>query len=149
MPSRSWTLNSADVEFVIAAARRAAEEYGLSVSVAVVDQGGNLLALTRMDGAKTPSARVAELKAWTAALFQRATGDYQESTAPQGGAFALWNAFPGRMVPVPGGVPIWVNGTCVGGIGVSGGTGEQDAMIAERAVNRFDEHQEADLASQQ
>ncbi len=57
------------------------------------------------------------------------------STAPGGGAFGLWNAFPGMMLPVGGGRPIVWEGLCIGGIGVSGGTAEQDDELAEAGIS--------------
>ena len=135
MPKQTWALTEADAAFLIQSATQSAREAGLAVSVAIVESGGNLIGLTRMDGAKFPSIQAASTKAWTSAMFQRPTGDYQAATAPGGASFGLLNSFPGQLAPVPGGEPIIVAGQCIGGIGVSGGTGEQDAGLARGAAS--------------
>jgi len=134
MPKQTWALTEADAASLIQSVIQSARDSGLAVSVAIVESGGNLIGLTRMDGAKFPSIHAASAKAWTSAMFQRPTGDYQQDTAPGGAGFGLLNAFPGQLTPVPGGEPIIVAGQCVGGIGVSGGTGEQDAGLARAAA---------------
>ena len=73
-------------------------------------------------------------KAWTAAFFQRPSIDYSAPSAPGGGAHGILNAYPGKLVPLPGGQPILIDGACIGGIGVSGATGEQDDGLAKAAV---------------
>lgn len=134
MPEQIWALTQADATSLIESVVTSARDSGLAVSVAVVEPGGNLIGLTRMDGAKMPSIQAATAKAWTSAMFQRPTGDYQAATAPGGANYGMLNAFPGQLAPVPGGEPLTVAGQCVGGIGVSGGTGEQDAELARAAA---------------
>jgi uncharacterized protein GlcG (DUF336 family) len=96
--------------------------------------GGHIIGLLRMDDAKLASIGVAEGKAWTAALFQRASVDYNVPAAPGGNSYGVLNAYPGKLVPLPGGQPIFVEGTCIGGIGISGASGEQDDSLAKAAV---------------
>jgi 3-oxoadipate enol-lactonase len=134
MPKQTWALTEADATSLIQSVIQSARDSGLAVSVAVVESGGNLIGLTRMDGAKFPSIEAATTKAWTSAMFQRPSGDYQETTAPGGASYGLLNSFPGQLAPVPGGEPLTVAGQCIGGIGVSGGTGEQDAALARAAA---------------
>jgi uncharacterized protein GlcG (DUF336 family) len=134
MPTQGWVLTEDDVADLVDSVVRSARERGNAVSVAVVEQGGHIVGLRRMDGARLPSTHVSAMKAWTSAMFQRPSGAYGESTAPGGGAFGLWNAFPGYLVPVAGGHPIVVHGACVGGLGVSGGTSEEDDSLAAEAV---------------
>jgi uncharacterized protein GlcG (DUF336 family) len=129
-----WALTQADASFLIDHSINAAKEMGVAVTVAIVEGGGHTIGLLRMDGAKLASIGAAEGKAWTAALFQRASVDYGAPTAPGGGSHGLLNAFPVKMVPLPGGQPIFVDGACVGGIGISGASGEQDESLAQAAV---------------
>ena len=107
---------------------------GVAVTVVIVEGGGNTVGLLRMDDAKLASIGVAEGKAWTAALFQRASVDYNAPAAPGGSSYGVLNAYPGKLVPLPGGQPIFVDGTCIGGIGISGASGEQDDSLAKAAV---------------
>jgi uncharacterized protein GlcG (DUF336 family) len=134
MPRQMWTLTQADTSFLIDHSIKAARAMGVAVTVAIVDAGGNTVGLLRMDDAKLASIGVAEGKAWTAALFQRASVDYNAPAAPGGGSYGVLNAYPGKLVPLPGGQPIFVNGTCVGGIGISGASGEQDDSLAKAAI---------------
>jgi uncharacterized protein GlcG (DUF336 family) len=60
--------------------------------------------------------------------------DYGVPSAPGGGSYGILNAYPGKLVPLPGGQPIFFNGAYLGGIGVSGATGEQDDSLAKAAV---------------
>jgi uncharacterized protein GlcG (DUF336 family) len=134
MPRPMWTLTQADASFLIDHSIQAAKGMGVTVTVVIVEGGGNTIGLLRMDDAKLASIRVAECKAWTAALFRRASGDYSAPTAPGGDSYGVLNAYPGKMVPLPGGQPIFVDGACIGGIGVSGASAEQDDSLARGAV---------------
>lgn len=131
-------LQLAGAEAVIAAARRKAEAMKLAVNIAVVDDGGHLLAFVRMDRARPASAPTAMTKAVTAATFRAPTG-----TLPPGGEpdlllnLSLQNAAAaggGKLTTLKGGVPIVIRGEVVGAVGVGGATGEQDAEIAKAGV---------------
>jgi uncharacterized protein GlcG (DUF336 family) len=135
MPRKIWALTQSDASFLIDHATKAAQEQGIAVTVAVVEHAGITVGLLRMDGTKLASVRVAETKAWTAAVFQRASGDYAAPTAPGGGAYGMLNAFPSQFVPVFGGQPILFENSCIGGIGVSGGSSDQDDSIARAAAS--------------
>jgi uncharacterized protein GlcG (DUF336 family) len=137
MPRQIWTLTQADASFLIDHAINGATAIGVAVSVVIVEGGGNTIGLLRMDGAKFASIGVAEGKAWTAAFFQRPSIDYGAASAPGGGAYGVLNAYPGKLVPLPGGQPIFFDGGCIGGIGISGATGEQDDSLAKAAVAAF------------
>ena len=76
MPRQMWTLTQADASFLIDHSIKAARAMGVAVTVVIVEGGGNTVGLLRMDDAKLASIGVAEGKAWTAALFQRASVDY-------------------------------------------------------------------------
>ena len=134
MPSQTWTINEQDVAKAVRTALDMARSRKISITVAVVNNCGLLLGQSYMDGAKLPSTHVSVCKAWTSAMFQRASGDYAGPTAPGGGAYAMWNAFPGQLIPVGGGAPVIYQGTCIGAVGVSGGSAEDDAEIAAAAV---------------
>jgi uncharacterized protein GlcG (DUF336 family) len=115
--------------------QKAAEEQGVQASIAVTDEAGHLVAFVRMDGASFMTPPIAMSKAWTAAAVKMSTGVLGTFLAPETtfltGAIA---ATDGRFLPTPGGFPFAVDDQVVGGVGVSGGSSEQDAAIAEAAV---------------
>jgi glc operon protein GlcG len=131
-------LNLAGAEKALAAAKQKAEKMRLQVNIAVVDDGGHLLAFARMDGARSASASTAMTKAVTAATFRQATG----SLPPKGPADILLNlslqnaalASGGKITTLQGGVPIVVDGQVIGALGVGGATGEHDAEIAKAGI---------------
>jgi uncharacterized protein GlcG (DUF336 family) len=120
---------------VVERARKQAAEMGIAVSVAVVDAGGHLVAFCRMDGTAFMTVEVARSKAWTAASTKIPTsmlnGILGGDVAFLTGAAA---ATDGRFLTSPGGAPVSVGDEVVGGVGVSGGSGEQDAAVAEAAA---------------
>jgi len=134
MPRQTWSLTQSDASFLVEHAVEAATEMGVAVTVAVVEASGVTVALLRMDDTKLASVCVAEGKAWTSALFQRASSDYGPTTAPGSIGYGLQNAFPGKLVPMIGGQPVFAHGVCIGGVGVSGASGEQDDGIAKAAT---------------
>ncbi len=114
------------------AARRAA---AVPMSFAVMDAGGHLLALTRMDGALWITADVAQGKAWTAAAYGAPSAAQKEKMATMPSfAQAITAMTHGRYTPQTGGVPVYRDGELLGGIGASGGTGEQDEAACTAAV---------------
>lgn len=112
------------------AARAAAAVRGRAVTIAVVDDGGHLLAFERMDGVHPATAEVAQAKARSAALFRRNTGDLAAMLAD--GATGLM-ALPG-VVPMPGGVPVVTLPGCAGAVGISGAPPAEDGEIATAAA---------------
>lgn len=107
----------------------------LKVNIAVVNDGGHLLAFERMDGARPASAYTAMTKATTAATFRQATGPLPAGTHDPDVLLnlSLQNAAQasgGKLTTLLGGIPVEVSGQVIGGVGVGGGTGEQDAEIA-------------------
>ncbi len=99
-----------------------------NVVIAIVDSGGNLVMLQRMDNTQFGSIDVAKSKAHTAVAFRRPTKVFQDLIGQGGPNLRLLNLQGASLLE--GGVPIVVNGQIVGGIGVSGVTSEQDAQIA-------------------
>jgi glc operon protein GlcG len=130
------TLSLADAEKVVNAAIAHATKLGIRVSVAVVDVGGNLVALQRMDGATPMTPAVAEGKALGAAMFQR-DGGWLLSVANDRPAFyaAISGMARRQMVPGPGSLPLNKGGEILGAVGVSGGKPEQDLECAEAGVS--------------
>jgi glc operon protein GlcG len=124
-------LTVADVNTVLDAARAEAERNGWAVSIAVVDDGGHPLGLTRLDGATAVSAYIAIEKARTSALGRRESKGYEDMI--NGGRSAFLSAPLTAMLE--GGVPIVVNGQCIGAVGVSNVQSHQDAQIARAGAS--------------
>ena len=124
-------LELADVKAVAAAAE--AEELGnnWAVTLAIVDDGGHLLWLQRLDGAPAISAQIAPAKAHTAALGRRESKVYEEVI--NGGRTSFLSA-PGVQGMLEGGVPIMKDGQCIGAVGVSGVKSSEDAQIARAGI---------------
>jgi uncharacterized protein GlcG (DUF336 family) len=118
-------------------ARAKAEEIGVPMCIAIVDESGNLISFERMDGGKTTSVIVAEDKAYTAAAARKATHEYNEVCKPGSLAFGIHTAIGGRLCVVGGGLPVIVNGEVVGGIGLSSGTPQQDMDCAQAGIDHF------------
>jgi uncharacterized protein GlcG (DUF336 family) len=127
----SVTLERADVLLIITAAAAEAQLNGWPVTIAVVDSGGHLLALDRLDGAAPASAHIAPAKANTAALGRRESKGFEEQI--NGGRFAFLSA-PTLQGMLEGGVPIITDGQCIGAVGVSGALPAQDVQIAKAGI---------------
>ena len=118
----------------VAAAVRWAEEAGTRVNVAVVDSGGNLAAFLRMPGAFLQSIEIAIDKAYTAAGFGLPTGAWSEALMAHSPAVRAGIPMRPRMVCFGGGLPLRHEDRLIGGIGVSGGSEEQDEACARAGV---------------
>lgn len=118
------------VNTLAAKARAKAEELGAQVTFAAVDNGGNLVALHRMDDAMLVSLQFAQDKAYTAAFFQAPTSSLTQRSQPGGDFYSLTTNHGGHIVVIGGGVPIFFDGVCVGAVGISGGEVEEDIAIA-------------------
>jgi len=114
---------------IIAAAVAKAEAMGIPQCIAVVDDGGNLLAFLRMDGAKFLSIESSIHKAVTAASLRVPTGSMSAEVD-----IKLAVTTGGKLVNLKGGVPIAVDGKVIGGIGVGSGTGDQDLEVAKAGL---------------
>nr|WP_315597552.1 heme-binding protein [uncultured Cupriavidus sp.] len=127
-----------EARHMVAAAIRKAEEIGVLESVCIVDDGGYPLLLERMDGARITGPQIAWNKAFTAAGHKRSTHLF--NTAPNGPAlpgneaFGIQWSFDGKFAVFVGGYPIVVNGEVIGGVGLSGGNGEQDTACGVAAL---------------
>jgi glc operon protein GlcG len=119
------SLTAADAAQIMTAARAEAQRRDWKVAIAVVDDGGFLLHLERLDGAGLQTPEVATMKAQSAALSRMPTKRLEEVTKERNGMLR----FPDRL-PIQGGLPIMHEGECVGGIGVSGVQSHEDEEIA-------------------
>ncbi len=119
----------AEVRGLMLAARSEAEQLGLEVSIAIVDEAGVLLALERLDGARLHTPEAAWLKARTAAIVRTPTAALQEQVH----ADPALLSFPGRM-PLAGGMPLLHEGRVVGGVGSSGARPDEDEQVCRAAV---------------
>ncbi len=124
-------LESADVKAIAAAAEAAALQNNWPVTIAIVDDGGHLLALQRLDGAAPVSAHIAPAKAHTAALGRRETKVYEDVI--NGGRTSFLSA-PEIKGMLEGGVAIIKDGQCIGAVGVSGVKSNEDAQIAKAGI---------------
>lgn len=134
------TLTVVDLDLaqrMCAAARATAARLGALVSVAVVDAGGHLVAFERMDGAEIAGPTLARDKAFTAVAHRAATDTLAPLVAPGGDLVGMHSADGGRYVCFGGGLPLWSGERVVGGVGVSGGTAEQDVECAQAAAALF------------
>lgn len=122
---------------VIEAARRKAEEIGVPMDIAVVDEGGNLKAFARMEKAWLGSIQIAQDKAYTARAFDMETKALAKLAQPGDPAFGIHSTNGGRVVIFPGGVPLKEGGEVVGGVGVSGGLPDQDHEVAQAGADAF------------
>jgi len=133
----SFRLTESGAAAVMAAALGKARAIGIPMSIAIVDAGCNLLLFTRTDLGKPHTVAIAQAKARAAASNRLPTAKIG-STGNELGDFAALAltlaAGPDRYAAFGGGLPVMVDGDCVGGIGVSGGTGEQDIEVAKAGV---------------
>ena len=126
-----------DAKRVIAAAEKKAAQVGQPMNIAVADEGGNLVAHVRMDGAWIGSVDVPINKALTARAFDIATNALAPNAQPGQQFYGIDGYKGGRIMIFAGGVPLVMNGDGVGAVGVSGGDGRQDQTVAEAAARAF------------
>jgi glc operon protein GlcG len=122
-----FALTLEDAKAIANTARAKAVENSWNVVIVVLDEGGHLMYLERMDRTQLGSVQVAQEKARSAYLFRRPTKKFEEIVT--GGRLVMLS-LPGAM-PVEGGLPLMVNGELIGAIGVSGVQSTQDGIIAE------------------
>jgi glc operon protein GlcG len=125
------SLTLADVKIIVAACEAEALKNNWAVTIAVVDEGGHLLALQRLDGAPPISAHIAPAKAHTAALGRRETKVYEDIINQGRTSFLSVPLLEGML---EGGVPIVVNAQCVGAVGVSGVKSSEDVQVAKAGI---------------
>lgn len=126
-----------DARRILDAALDKAVEIGQPMNVAVVDDGGHLLAFGRQDGAILGSIDIATSKARTAAIMKMSTEELGKAATPDGPLYGI-EVTNGGLVIFGGGIPVATSrGAVVGAIGVSAGTVEQDVVVAQSGVNAF------------
>ena len=118
-----------DCRKITAAAEAEARKNNWNVCIAILDDGGHLLHLARMDGASPANARIAIEKGRTAAETRRSTAIWQERVAKRPELLMI-----PQVTPVQGGLPIVAEGTCVGAVGISGVQSHEDEQIAKAGI---------------
>ncbi|MES2979041.1 MAG: heme-binding protein [Pseudomonadota bacterium] len=124
-------LESADVKLIAAAAEAEALKNNWAVTIAIVDDGGHLLHLQRLDGAPPISSHIAPAKANTAAMGRRESKIYEDTI--NGGRVSFLSA-PYLQGMLEGGVPVLKDGQCIGAVGVSGVKSNEDVQIARAGI---------------
>lgn len=123
-------LTLAAAKTMAAAAEAEATRNGWNMVIVILDDGGNLLYLQRMDGAQLASIQVAQAKARTALLYRRPTREFADRMAAGNTPLAM-----PEVMPLEGGLPIVVNGQVIGSIAASGATGAQDAQASQKGID--------------
>ena len=127
-------LTLADVKVIASGCESEALRQNWAVAIAIVDDGGHLMWLQRLDGAPLTSSNIATGKAHTSAMGRRASKVYEDVVAGGRNAFL---SVPGGLTMVEGGEHIVVDGECVGAVGVSGVKSPEDAQIARAGISVF------------
>lgn len=117
--------------------KQKASEMGVKAVVAVADAGANTISLQSMDGAYIASADIAINKAFTVVSLKMPTKDLASLAAPGGSLYGIQFTNGGKIVIFGGGVPLYKDGQIIGGIGISGGTAEQDTALGDYAGEIF------------
>ena len=125
----SKTLNAEIVDVIMEACMKKAEEIQVPMVITVVDAGGNILQLRRMDGALLGSIDISQNKAFTALAFKAPTEDLGPKTQPGQELYGLETTNQGKVVTFAGGLPLKIQGQIVGALGVSGGSVEEDKIV--------------------
>ena len=124
-------LEQADIQAIAAAAEAEALKNNWAVTIAIVDDGGHLLHLNRLDGAAPLSSHIAPAKANTAAMGRRESKTYEDVI--NGGRMSFLSA-PFVQGMLEGGLPIVKDGQCIGAVGVSGVKSSEDAQVARAGI---------------
>jgi uncharacterized protein GlcG (DUF336 family) len=131
---QTFKLTSDDTRLALEACRRKSREIGVAMDIAIVDEGGNLLAFERMDSALIGSIQIAIDKAYTSAVLGIPTADEGKLAQPGQPEYGINTLSGGRIAILGGGVPIIHRKKVIGAIGCSSGTVDQDASVAEAGV---------------
>jgi len=132
-------LTARDVRIGIEACRKKAGEIGVPMDIAIADEGGNLLAFERMDGALVGCIQIAIDKAYTSAVLGIRTEEEGKVAQPGGPEFGISSAAGGRFIIFAGGIPVRSGKMVLGAVGCSSGTVEQDAAVAQAGVTAIEE----------
>ncbi|WP_339226605.1 heme-binding protein [Oceanobacillus sp. FSL K6-2867] len=123
---------------LIEGAEQEATNMGVAMVISVVDEGGNLTAVHRMDDAWLASVDIAQNKAWTSVALKMPTSDLAEAAVPNAELYGVNTTNNGRIVLFGGGIPLVENDQIIGGVGVSGSSVDHDVQVAEAAVDVFE-----------
>lgn len=131
-----------DALVILRAAEDEAARIGVKETICIADDGGHVVALHRMTGARLTGVDIAAAKAFTAAGHQRATHLFNEPpngpALPGNEAFGINQMLPGRFAIFVGGFPLAHDGKVIGGVGISGGNGTQDKAVGAAALAAFE-----------
>lgn len=130
------SLNTAKA--LLEAAVKQAVTMKITENIAIVDEGGNLIAFHRMDNGKIAGIDIAINKAWTSVALQVATANLANTAQPGSPSYGINTTNQGKVVILGGGIPLFYKNKIVGGIGVSGATSAQDIEVAGAAVQTFE-----------
>ena len=133
VPQYGANVNLDQARKAIAAAVADSRRQNLPMAIAVVDTAGQLVAFERMDNTQTASTAIAQDKATSAAMYRRPTKVFQDVLAAGGVGLRVLSLRGASAVE--GGLPLVIDGKIIGAIGVSGGTSEQDGVVAKAAVD--------------
>lgn len=130
-------ISAKGADLLISFAKGKAEAMGIPMCIAVVDSGGNLFAFSRTDDARIANIQIAMTKAASAVSRRRATADELTIRAddPARAIRTALAAGINQVTAMSGGIPIYIDGQLVAGIGVSGGTGSEDVAVAQAAAD--------------
>lgn len=123
---------------LIEGAEKKATELGIQMVISVVDEGGNLIAVHRMDDAWLASVDIAQNKAWTSVALKMPTSNLAEATVPHAELYGLNTTNNGRLVLFGGGIPLVEDDKVIGAVGASGSSVEHDIQVAQAAVDVFE-----------
>jgi len=129
------TLSGDGASTIVRGALAHAAKLGILVSVAVCDAGGHLIAFQRTDDAEIASVALAQDKAFAALSNKMDTLDLGRQAQPGGPLYGIFSTLGGRIVSFGGGVPVYSGHRLVGGVGVSGGSPEEDAACCRAGVD--------------
>lgn len=124
---------------ILGAVTNKAEELGIKINAAVVDEGANLKAFIRMDEAALLSSEIAQNKAYTAAAFGKPTHEWYPMIKDEP-SLLTGIVHTNRLVVFGGGIPLKHNNIIVGGVGVSGGSAEEDVQCAQAGFEVFEQY---------
>lgn len=126
-----------EAQVLIEGAAAKAREIGVPMCIAVTDEAGHLIRFERMNGGKISSISIAIDKAATGAIARHGTHVYNQLCVPGSPTFGIHITNGGHFSIIGGGLPVFIDGEIVGGIGLSSGTAEQDRICAEAAIQQF------------
>lgn len=126
-----------EAEILIEGAAAKAKDIDVPMCIAITDESGHLIKFDRMDGGKISSISIAIDKAFTGAVARRGTHVYNELCVPGKPTFGIHISNEGHFSVIGGGLPVWVNGEIVAGIGVSSGSAEEDQVCAQAGIDYF------------